>query len=513
MSTVTGGSVSPTEAVRIAELEAEGPRSERRSAPATARAPLTSVRPWPIALLVATTAWSILVLAIVREHYVSLRFARFDLGNMVQAVWSTTQGRPLEMTDAVGDQVSRLAAHVDPILVLLAPLWLVAPSPLTLAAVQVVAVAAGALPVFWLARRSTGSETAAGMLALAYLVYPWVAWTAVDAFHPVTLAIPLLLFAVWFLETDRFWLCALCAALALATGELMGIVVAALGIWYALARGRRAAGAAIAVAGMAWTSVALFVVVPSFADGPSRFYGFYDHVGGSPAGVLETALTDPGVLVGAATRGSDLLYVFLLAAPLGALFLLAPGLAFVALPQLAANLLADLASTTDPHAHYVAGVIPFLFAAIALGLGRLSPRGRVRATTLVLTLSAVSSAMVGPWPGALAGPPTFFEPAPHERVDALREAVSMIPDGAPVTATNHLGSRLAARRYAYSVPTLARAEWAVVDVSDAWVPSATGGGARDPASVRAFLDDIGSDSRWVEVFGRQGVFVFRRAGP
>ena len=41
---------------------------------------------------------------------------RFDLGNMVQAVWSTAHGRPLEMTSLRGEQVSRLGSHVDPLL-------------------------------------------------------------------------------------------------------------------------------------------------------------------------------------------------------------------------------------------------------------------------------------------------------------------------------------------------------------------------------------------------------------
>ena len=49
---------------------------------------------------------------------------RFDLGNMVQAVWSTAHGHPLRMTDLQGDQISRLAAHVDPVLVLFAPLYI-----------------------------------------------------------------------------------------------------------------------------------------------------------------------------------------------------------------------------------------------------------------------------------------------------------------------------------------------------------------------------------------------------
>lgn len=99
----------------------------------------------------------------------------------VQAVWSTTEGRPLEITLGTGEQASRLAAHVDPILVLLAPLWIVAPTPLTLAAVQIAACALGALPVFWLGQRHLGSEKAAALIALTYLAYPWLAWTTLDA--------------------------------------------------------------------------------------------------------------------------------------------------------------------------------------------------------------------------------------------------------------------------------------------------------------------------------------------
>jgi len=73
---------------------------------------------------------------------------RFDLGNMVQAVWSTAHGHPLEMTDLHGDQISRLAAHVDPILVVFAPLWWIWPSPDLLLVAQAIAVAVGALPVY-----------------------------------------------------------------------------------------------------------------------------------------------------------------------------------------------------------------------------------------------------------------------------------------------------------------------------------------------------------------------------
>ena len=100
----------------------------------------------------------------------ALATGRFDLGNMAQAVWSTAHGQPLRATDLRGEQISRLAAHVDPILALLAPLWWVWPRAHLLLVVQETAVGLGALPVSWLARRNLRSEPAALGFALAYLL-------------------------------------------------------------------------------------------------------------------------------------------------------------------------------------------------------------------------------------------------------------------------------------------------------------------------------------------------------
>jgi uncharacterized membrane protein len=384
------------------------------------------------------------------------------------------------------------------------------PSPLTLSFIQIAAVSLGALPMFWLSRRRTGSERLAGLLALTYLVYPWIAWTAVDAFHPVTIAIPLFLFAFWFLETERWIPFAMCVVLAAATGELMGVVVAGLGIWYALARRRRLVGLVVAAGGIGWTLLALLVVVPRFARAESAYYGIFEHVGGSPWGVLRTALTDPGAILATITESRDFLYLFLVAAPLAGLFLLAPGVAAIALPQLGVNLLAVVDATTDPHAHYVAGVLPFLFIALVLGVARLSPQGRARAAVFALALSLAASVILGPWPGALGGTPSWYRPdAAPELTSALRSALDLIPESAPVSSTNKLGSHLAARRYAYIAPVIGRSEWIVVDSSDAWIPQQVGG-YQDPDRLRAFIARLDHDPAWRNVFDEHGVLVYRK---
>jgi uncharacterized membrane protein len=468
---------------------------------------------WTLAIWGAMAAWTAVLYVIVRSAYVNFREGRFDLGNMVQAVWSTAHGRPLEVTQSsTGEQLVRLGGHVDPILALFAPLWLVWPSPLVLSLAQVVAVSLGALPVYWLGRRHLGSDNVAGLLALGYLAYPWTATSAVGSIHPVTFAIPLFLFGVWFLDDERVVPFAVCAVLAMSTGELMGLPVAALGIWYALARKQRWAGGLIATAGLAWSFVAIYFIVPAFSGEGSVFYGFYDGVGGTPVGVVKTVFTDPGTIVGALTEVQDLAYVLWLGLPLLFLFVLSPGLAAVALPQLLANGLSDFRSMTDPRYHSVAAIIPFLMAATVLGLRRIGPPKRGLAAGAVLVCSATLAVAVGPWPRAVGAIPLGGRaPLTRTHIEALTAAVALVPQGVPVSASNPVGVHVSARRYVYSVPNIGRAEWVVVDLEDPWVvrpdsPLLT----RHPKVVRRFVARLESDPDWTKVFERDRVFVFRR---
>jgi uncharacterized membrane protein len=70
----------------------------------------------------AVAAYAVLFVFAAVVHYTVFESARFDLGNMVQAIWNTLHGHFLETTTLSGNQASRLGFHVDPFRVLLAPL-------------------------------------------------------------------------------------------------------------------------------------------------------------------------------------------------------------------------------------------------------------------------------------------------------------------------------------------------------------------------------------------------------
>lgn len=434
---------------------------------------------------------------------------------MVQAVWATSRGHPLAITDLQGEQISRLAAHVDPILVLFAPLWWVWPSPAMLLVVQAVAIALGALPVFWLARKHVGPERAAVGFALAYLLYPAVQWMTLNEFHPVALATPLLLFALWYLDEDRLLPFALFATAAALTKEQIPLILAAFGVWYALARRRPWAGAAIAAAGVVAAVVAIEVVIPHFNEGASSaFYGRYDEVGGSPTGILRTAVTDPGELIAVAfdERGIDYLAALLL--PLVALFAASP-LALAAVPELGLNLLSATPTQTSIHFHYAAGAIPPLVAASVLGAAALERRRQGLGVPLALT--AVAACLIANW---RLGPLPIWREVPggetlqayashvsaHDR--AAARAVEQIPDGAVVSATNSLGAHLSARDRVLSLPYVQDAEWVVADETQA------GYGDRiAPLATATRLAGLRRNRAWRLVFEEDGVLVFRRIAP
>jgi uncharacterized membrane protein len=329
----------------------------------------------------------------------------------------------------------------------------------------------------------------------------------------VTFAIPLLLFCVWFLDTDRLLPFALCALLVMTTGELMGLPIAGLGIWYAVARGRRRAGALIALAGAAWTFLAVYVVVRHFAGESSQYYGFYDEVGGSPQGVVRTLFTDPGAVLGALAEGHDVVYLVWLGLPLLFLFVLSPGLALLGLPQLLANTLSDFRSMSDPRYHSIAAIAPFLVGATVLGIARLRSR-QALAAAAILTVSVTLSLVVGPWPRTVGLVPLGSRAVlPEEKRQALRDAVALVPDGAPVTSSNLVGAHLSARRHVYSVPVLGRAEWVVVDLEEPWVTSLDSPILTNhPEVVRGLARRLEGDPAWSKVYERRGVVVFRKDG-
>jgi uncharacterized membrane protein len=443
---------------------------------------------------------------------------RYDLGNFTQAVWATAHGHFLQVTEVGGDQVSRLGIHVDPIMVLLVPLWWAWPSPTLLLVVQAVALAAGALPVFWLARKHLESERQAGLLTVAYLLYPSLGWNAFHEFHAVALAVPLLMLAIWFLDENRLWAFFAAAAGAMICQEQIGALVACLGIWYALRRRRVARGLVIAATGLLVTALDFAVVLPHFSAG-SPYNGRYVEAGGSFGGIAQNVVLHPLTLI-QAVHASDLVaFVYLLLPVFG--ICLRSSLTWCALPQAALLVLAN--GDWDPMAQNALPLIPFIYMGTVFALAR---RGRLHfgARHVLFATSVMALLIVGLAVGGSLRPFVTHVPS-SAHLTAERHAIALVPTGAAVSATDHLGSHLATRRVLYVFPVIGNADWVVVDSRDNGLPSlrwlrdrkGIEVGAHDvywqPRLMRRTLRFLAQSPDWETAFQSHGISVFRRIGP
>jgi uncharacterized membrane protein len=446
-----------------------------------------------------TAAYAALFVFAAVLHYVVFSTARADLGTMVQAIWNTQHGHPLETTTFNGAQVDRLGTHVDPFLLLFVPLLWIWSSPLLLPVVQALAVASGALPVFWLARKHLGSSRAGVQFAFAYLLFPatqFNAFTIAASFHPMSMAVPLVLYAIWFLDEDRLLAFSLVALLAFTTNEVVPLAVGFLGIWYAVRKRRRAVGLSIFGVGLAVTLFDFLWVIPHFSPrGVNPFADRYRAVGGTPTGIAHKLVSDPGAFVHAVASGHKATFVGLLVIPFLGLCLLEPLLFLAALPALAIDLLSSWGNQTSIGYEDTAAIVPFVVAASIFGAARFKGRGR-RLSLWVLAAVAIV---------AIYSPIYFIgrdvRALGSASVSTKSRALSLIPGGVPVAASNELGSHLSKRRYIYTFPYVRRSRWIIVDINDS---------TSQVPGFRRYVRQYESDKTWRIVFSANGVDVLHK---
>jgi len=398
-----------------------------------------------------TIGWLVVILmmmlyAAIMSHLTVLRYdtfkaTAFDLGNMDQAVWNTLHGRPFEFTNQ-GDNwygpPTRLAQHVEPIMLPLSLLYLIHADPRTLLVFQSLALATGALPVFLLTRKHLPTlPLLAPVMAAAYLLMPALIGVNVYDFHPVALATPLLLYAVLALTYKRYVWFVLTCILASSCKEDVPTVVAMfciLVIWkYKLPR----LGTILLICGISWTLIAFLLIEPHFSGAQhNNFWYRYAYLGSTPQEGLLNILRQPWLLFQTFITTDRLYYLFNLFRSTGFLVLLAPEWLLPTLPNFAINLLSGDKLLYSGAYQYNAPIIPFIMLSAIHGAERLLAlwhqwRGE---TAESLYVKAVTEAIYTPKATAIKAvtlPLAFVQLASMQR-SIVRSSVAQIVVARPV---------------------------------------------------------------------------------
>ena len=278
-----------------------------------------------------------------------------------------------------------LGEHLQVVHVLLLPVYVLWPHHLLLEFCQSIGLAAGAVPVFWIAQRHSGSRTAATLMALVYLLYMPMQFLdiAVDfkTFRPNAFEIPFLLFGLDALERGRVRQFLVWIALTLSCQEDAAPILAPLGIWIALANPiqnpksriqNQLLGLSLTLFSVLYLVAVIRFVLPAFrAGGDVHFANYFSELGGSTGEIVQNLVRDPGPFAVKLFRGETLLFGVALLLPLGGLPLLSPGRLAVAVPLFGILCLSNV--TDDPRHHFHAPLVPIVVWAAAAGLGRAVP--------------------------------------------------------------------------------------------------------------------------------------------
>lgn len=416
-------------------------------------------------VLAGIVVYSLVLSFITITRHWKLRTHAVDLGLYDQMVWAIlNRGAPYSTLP----ELHGWGDHFTIVLYLMAPLYRLAPSVLTMLIMQCVALALGALAVWGLGRRLLGDERPAALLAVLYLVNPSLHGINLRDFHPQALAVPLLLAALYCFESGRwgpYWGAVL---LTLTCREDASLAVLGLGVWAILVRGRPWTGLATAVLGAGWLLAATRWLIPHFRGQTYSHLKRWGHLGGSLEQIVLGILAQPLEVLATLLDPPRLKYLLAVLAPWGFLPLLGAAALLPALPTLAANLLSTDPVTFHHRTQYTAYLLPFLALAAVAGVGRLRAWKGPRAVTVALGLAFLASLALT---SRTANDLMVTRWWPDERTRAVHALVARVPPDVVVGADERIVPHLAHRPRIYIFPQrLEACEWLVVNV---------GPGARD----------------------------------
>lgn len=439
--------------------------------------------------------------------------ACYDLGNMDQAVWNTAHGRPLMMTTVPELTThSRLGAHVEPILLLIAPLYYIHSGPETLLVLQSVVLALGGLYVYRLARLKLRSRWASFGLVCVYLAYPPLQAANDFHFHPVTLAVTFVLAAVYFIETEQYGCYYASIVLAMACKEDIPLIIGILGLYIVVVKRRYLHGLTTLITAFLWFSIAVWIILPAHTGDQLLHVGRYGEFGSTMGEVLVGIAKRPVLALQYIATPQKLAYVLSLLWPLVLFPVFGVELSVLVLPTLAVNLLSSFSSqiAVDVY-HYSAPSVPGMILGTIWGVDRLtnwlgrivpSPRRHRLAFLIGLLMAITTVSLYFRSPLPVFGFSDWPLVGEHERVG--HTLLKTIPGDVSVSAQAHLAPHLTNRERIYQYPTVAGAEVIVLDVTrtSVWFPSY----AAYYASIDVLLAE-GQYGVWQAV---DGYIVFRR---
>ncbi len=392
----------------------------------------------------------------------------FDYSVFNQAVWQLSHGEiPQSTIRAVhytwGD-------HFHPIIILLAPIYAIFNSARTLYVVQAFLFASALIPIYLFGLRKLKNKLLTLLICAAFIFYGAVQYALFFDFHEIAFAMPLLGFAIYFFDRNKwtsfYWM----MALLLLTKEDLALIIIVFGVIAILFKHQFKRGFLIMGIGFAWFAALYALVIPKLAGGVSTFNYWasnYSEFGATPAkAVLHTALHPASTMKIAFTELFDshqkIQTILYMLKPFLLVFVFISPYVLLALPNIALRFWGNATTYWDYHFHYGAVLSIILFMAFIDSLSRvIAFTSRYGKTAAEFGKNIVSLVVIFSLLYSIRG--TYFPGAPYgiinrsafstsgTTIDKLHvsKILAMVPHDASVTVVETLAPLVTNRDHAY----------------------------------------------------------------
>jgi uncharacterized membrane protein len=426
-------------------------------------------------------------LGIINHH--GLYTATFDLGLYDNIFYQTIRGKLLGCSFLANNYHG--AAHFDPILIVLSPIYLLYQHAETLLALQAFWMGAGVFPLYCLAKHHLGCRWQALVVASLWILYPALQGANMYDFHSLSLAAPVLLALFWYALRENTWGYWLTLCVALLIREDIPLLIC----FIAFSEIRK--GTSFGVRN-GWLSILVslgyFVCVKLFFMGApekmltgTQTYSFaYYYADLIPGGrglveMFTSILTNPGFTLQLASGEAKILFLLLLFVPLGFLPLFARTGRFALVYGTFFCLLATREPVYSIYFQYGVALFGVAFALLPEGLVRVAKSRAVALyeldstrlqrvlvaglwfTSLLISLKFGGFVANEAFRGGFNPPRRHLDEHAQDRYAWVRRVTASIPRDARVGATRRMGPHISNRRYAYDYPGARQYDYLFID--------------------------------------------------
>ncbi len=384
----------------------------------------------------------------------------FDMGIFTQMYDNMTETfLPITTVEREG-ALSHFAVHFSPILYLLLPFCYIFKPTDVLIVAQITVVFSSVFPLWLICRKLKFSNLNSALISILFLLYPAMSSGAFYDFHENAFLAPLILWTMYFLQSEKYIPAFVFALGVLAVKEDATIYVAFIALYLICSKGRKKkiSGLLMLAMAVAYFGMAIFILSLGGQGNmlSSRYYNLIGYTG-SVVDLLKLLIINPALYAIESLTPEKLIYLIPMLLPLALLplFTKHPSRWLLIAPLFVMNLISDYKYQYDLGFQYSFGSGALLFFLAVLNLSDIMNREsdgsegaeavrrlskKAASGLLLLALISASLFMAARMPTQSSYVKRYF--SEKETFAVMDDVLSRIDRSKSVTATSMISTHL-----------------------------------------------------------------------